>query len=263
MHNRRLLVNRIRRIVRNPNLLTGSFAKVIGQYIGNRNYKRFIILTRSRTGSTMLVDMLNSHPEIYAENELFYEIEDRSIETVLAGIYGTYFQIIKAVGFKIFYYHPLDDNSQIVWDYLRQMDDLHVIHLQRKNVLRTLLSRQIATATNTWGITTDKDRSTIEDRRMQLDPETLREQFEQTHNWQVEFDALFSSHPKITLIYEDIVADSDAEFKKVTEFLELPFVKPKIGLKRQNPEPLSDLIANYEELKSYFADTPWKVYFEE
>jgi hypothetical protein len=43
----------------------------------------------------------------------------------------------------------------------------------------------------------------------------------------------------------------------------LPFVKPKIGLKRQNPEPLSDLITNYEELKSYFADTPWKVYFEE
>jgi hypothetical protein len=35
-----------------------------------------------------------------------------------------------------------------------------------------------------------------------------------------------------------------------------------LELQRQNPEPLSELIANYDELRAAFAGTPWSAFFE-
>jgi len=35
------------------------------------------------------------------------------------------------------------------------------------------------------------------------------------------------------------------------------------GLRKQNPEKLSELIENYSSLKHKFRDTKWSVFFEE
>lgn len=35
------------------------------------DFKRFIVLSRSRTGSNMLISYLKSHPIVYAECEIF------------------------------------------------------------------------------------------------------------------------------------------------------------------------------------------------
>lgn len=46
-----------------------DFRRIWYYFLGNKEYDKFIILTRSRTGSTLLVKLLNSHPMVEALNE--------------------------------------------------------------------------------------------------------------------------------------------------------------------------------------------------
>jgi len=55
--------------------------------------------------------MLNSHTSIYTEEEIFGWLKERTIEDVINSIYSRVPFSIQAVGFKVFYYHPEDDDS--------------------------------------------------------------------------------------------------------------------------------------------------------
>jgi LPS sulfotransferase NodH len=257
------MLDKVQKLVKNPYLITGRLAKQLGAVFGTRNYKKFIVLTRSRTGSNMVINMLNSHPAVYADGEVFSSLNGKTVDDVLAGEFGKYLPYIKAVGFKIFYYHPQDDDSGLVWDRLDAMEDLRVIHLKRRNILRTLLSRKIAGATKVWGITKDAERGAIDERRVQFTEGELREGFEQTRDWEREFAQRFESKPSITLYYEDLLADRRKEFKRLTGLLGVKASEPKTLLVRQNPEKLHDLILNYDELKAAFAETEWTAFFED
>ena len=41
---------------------------------------KFIVITRSRTGSNLLISLLNSHPSITAYKEVFGKLENRSTQ---------------------------------------------------------------------------------------------------------------------------------------------------------------------------------------
>ena len=115
---------------------------------GHRNYSKFIILARSRTGSEYLRSLLGSHSQAYAFGELFQKpdelnwnfpdfyrsrserllLQSRPVLFLEQEIFRTYPKQIAAVGFKIFYYDAQDVNSRIVWTYLQSQRDLKVIH---------------------------------------------------------------------------------------------------------------------------------------
>ena len=82
---------------------------------GKRDYTRFIILTRSRTGSSYLVDLLDSHPDIECKGEEFSKLKSASPSLILSGLFPRRSHLIH--GFKIFYYHPLDSDINI-WELL-------------------------------------------------------------------------------------------------------------------------------------------------
>ena len=44
---------------------------------GHEDYVPFIVLTRSRTGSNLLVSFLNGHPDIFCEGEIFARMAGR------------------------------------------------------------------------------------------------------------------------------------------------------------------------------------------
>lgn len=98
---------------------------------------KFIVLTRSRTGSNLLVSMLNSHPDVRCGGEELRSLNGRQVSEAIETSFPIR-QALKASGFKIFYYHPLDDSSGAVWDTLSAMRELRVLHLMRRNILRTL-----------------------------------------------------------------------------------------------------------------------------
>lgn len=228
------------------------------------DFQRFIVLSRSRTGSNMLLSFLNSHPNIHAEGEVFNRLNGRSYREILSRVFADQPSRILAKGFKIFYYHPLDDDSCAIWQDLAALDNLRVIHLKRKNILRTLISRKIAGYHDIWvDKATDCNDNVDKRKAVSFSPKELRRGFEQTRQWEASGAQRFAGHPLLSVYYEDLARQPEAVFSKITDFLGVSYARPKTALKKQNPERLRDLLVNYRELKEAFSGTEWQEFFEE
>ena len=228
-------------------------------FIGNTSFEKFIILTRSRTGSNLLVSLLNSHPSVYSEREIFARLNGRSYKNILSKVFSKQPFYIKAKGFKIFYYHPIDGRSDKVFNALKSIEGLKVIHLKRRNIFRTLISRKIAGNQNVWWTTkTSKENS----KKVTFTVKEADEGFNQTRCWEKEGDKIFKNHDLITIYYEDLASNREATFRKITEFLGIKYSKPKTSLKRQNYQEIKDLVTNYDEIRMAFQGTKWQSFFE-
>lgn len=257
-----ILMNKIYTAYKNPEKILSYLTYRIFRNVRHRNFRRFIILCRSRTGSSMLLSFLNGHPSIHAEDEIFGKLNGRSYKAVLKRVFSQQPYHIKATGFKIFYYHPIDDNSSDIWNELVNMPDLYIIHLKRKNILRTLISRKIAGMQDVWSITENRTRNKAGAKTIEFSIDELERGFTQTRYWEKEGDRMFGNHHLLNVYYEDLIRDSKDVWKTITDFLNVRYYKPQTNLKKQNPEESSEIVMNYEELKSAFEGTEWEPLFE-
>ena len=251
--------------IRNLDRIKAYFRK-IGKTLGlnrHNDYKKFILLTRSRTGSNLLLSYLNVHPNIIADHEIFQRPVKKPISKVLLKEFRKYPKSIKAVGFKIFYNHPLGEDNPFLWDTLVNMKDLYIIHLKRRNILRTLLSLKLALQSEKWVKYDSQKNDDMMSKTVSFDFDSLETGFNQTRQWEIEGDEMFNDHPKLTIYYEDLVESPEETVKKVTDFLGLPPCQTRTYLVRQNPENSSDLIENYKELKEGFSGSPWELFFDD
>lgn len=246
---------------------------------GHDDYKRFIVLGRPRIGSTWLISLLDSHPNIYARGEIFLKLKGRDYREILNKTFCKQPPNVKAVGFKIFYLQPYDNRNCGIWPELIEMRHVHVIHLKRRNILQTLLSKKLSQQTKISKATTGNHLKDIQKREVELSYETylqdiqerkveftyeeLVAEFNTLKNLEAEFDDKFRSHPLLTVYYEDLVSRLNSEMETITNFLGLPFHHPKSQYVKLNPESPSTLIDNYESLRKAFSGTEWAQFFEE
>ena len=228
-----------------------------------RDYKRYILLSRPRTGSTMLNSMLRSHPNVHADVELFGRLNGRDINVILDDVFTRYPSDIQAVGFKIHYKHPTDDKSGDIWKKLVAMNDLYVIHLKRRNILRSMVSGRIANKLRCSNIRDPQERPDLDERRISLNKDEVLKEFMATRNHEHRFSKMFAHKQTIEIFYEDIITKPNNEYHRILELLNLPFSTPKARTRAMNPEKLSELIVNYTELKGIFENTKWAAFFEE
>jgi LPS sulfotransferase NodH len=238
---------------------------------GNKEYQKFIVLGRSRVGSNLLISYLNSHPNIFALGEMFgnnhsekviiYRREN-PLEYLTDNCYRKYPEKIKAVGFKIFYYHPVKDESRTIWQKLKEDKELKILHVKRENILRTHLSWAIAGKTDKWTITGNNN-IPVNNKSIELSAEDCVISFEKTRKWETEFDEYFKDHQILQVNYENLTSNTQDELENVQQLFNLPLHKLHTALKRQNPEPLKNLISNYSDLKRQFTDSEWGNFFEE
>ncbi len=257
-----------------------NLALDLGLLGGHVDYTRFIILARSRTGSNLLRGLLNSHSGVLTFGEIFrntdqvdfavprYETSRRMLalyqrdplrflsEHVFRRLPAQY----KAVGFKLFYYHARIDPWRGVWTYLQGMPQLRVIHLKRRNMLSTHLSRARAERSDRW-VNTSGERE--ETGPIALDYEACRSDFVRTQQWEEDGDRMFREHPKLDLYYEDLAGAMPQHLAELQSFLGLPPEALAPATHKQSQQPLSAAIANYAELKQAFAGTAWARFFEE
>jgi len=115
---------------------------------------RFVILSSARTGSNLLQTMLSSHEQIASYGELFNQddpgrilwnnprpssAEDVALRDAdpCGFLERRVFAVprsVRAVGFKLFYFHAPDGPWSAIWPYLRSMPGLRVIHIRRINI---------------------------------------------------------------------------------------------------------------------------------
>src|SRR5512146_2010579 len=103
--------------------------------------KRVVLLCHERTGSTLLVQALDQHPEVCFRGEIFVEKEEDRRTNAFGGRWyrdgedGAAFlrEVVwrdhaPVVGFKLMYHHA---RSSGVWEELAADPQLHVLHLTR------------------------------------------------------------------------------------------------------------------------------------
>jgi len=260
-----------------------SLALDFGLLKGHRHYTRFIILGTARTGSNFLRSLLNSNSRILAFGELFrfydsigWDLPDydrffqsRTLVSLMQEdparflekrVFRKYPANISAVGFKIFYYHAQNDTRKDVWNFLRNREDIKVIHLKRNNTLRLILSLRIAHETDRW---TDIDGTEEKNHVISISYEDCLRAFTEKPKKEKQFDIAFQNHDKIDVLYEDLSYDYEKEMKRIQDFLGIQYEPLKPSTFKQAVLSLSKAISNYFELKDRFRETPWIKFFED
>jgi hypothetical protein len=190
---------------------------------------------------------------------------------------------IGAVGFKLHYAQHWDFPGIIA--HLAEDTDLRVIHLRRRNTLRTLVSIKLAEQTGVW-VEDGKTVLTATNaslalrhpakaaqrvgnhltrsgkRPVVIAPDELTEFVIATHLRQTNYAKLFAGHETLDVEYEDVSRHGDDAFAPVLDFLGVAPAPLTVTLRRQNPEPLHDLIENYDELYAAFENTPEAAHFD-
>lgn len=241
-------------------MYTHTVQRAYFRAFGHQVAQRFAIVGNARTGSNYLLDGLQSSPAIRMYHEIFASHNrevGKNFEKVLSTVYQYESNSTRLVGFKVFYNHLTDEE----WEKLAALKDLKVIHLTRRNRLRTVISLEIAFKTGRWTKAGNSGRS--KEKHVTLDPVKLIKRLEQIEAGEAATRVRFCDRPMLETVYEDLVGSPRKGFESVGAFLGVDGIDPgKIRLKRQNPESLEQLIINYNEVAGMLRNTRFAEYLE-
>ncbi len=275
------------------------------------SHTRFVVLAHPRTGSTLLARALNSHPRIMCFGEVFNWVltyvsfamegydesnaDDLNLRTKdpVAFLERRIFcqppGMTSAVGFKLHYSHCSPPwGYPALLDYLVQDKGIRIIHLRRRNMLKSLASGKIAAITGKYMsirvatrlsslpkafihpvrafrrarvIIAQNVRRDRGPRRVTLSVEECKAYFEETKSAVKQHDGLFREHDKLSLFYEEILSARDDVFARAQSFLGVEPQMLTVALTKQSPDNLRTILENYDELREAFADTEYSEFF--
>lgn len=247
---------------------------------GHRDYTPFLLLARSRTGSNLVRGLLGSRSDVRLFGEVFKRADSIEwgadalpvrgralalyrhdpVKFLWTYVLGNQPREIRAVGFKLFYYHAQTDPVQAIWPALKAMPGLRILHLTRGNVLRTHLSRALAERSGRW-VSTSAERQPTDP--IVLDYQACLKNFVQTRAWEESAREFFRGQAMLEILYEDLAADPSRIMAEVQRFLGLDVRDLQPETCPQAGQPLRAAIANFAELEASFRGTPWAVFFED
>ena len=265
--------------------------------ITTADHVRFMILSGPRTGSTLVQGALNSSPEIICFGEIFNQHLD-AIDYRTEGYESTVVDMdlraanpdaflrervftdpatpVRATGFKFHYDHFWGFPGLV--DVLKDDKDLSVVHLRRRNVLRMVISARIAEETGVYfqsaGTRTGLQakiaralrrmwpRPRLPQDKVTINPEEVRHAVLESDLTAQHWEGIFVDHDIPKLNFEDLVPDPKREFDRIQSFLGVAPAELEVKTARQNPEPLAELIANYDELRTAFKGTEYESFLE-
>jgi LPS sulfotransferase NodH len=276
---------------------TITYPNILG---GSRDYKKFLIVSTPRSGSTFLAGLLRSHPHLVCYNELLLPvrcpfiysffpastdaevlaIRDRDpVKFLKDFVFRDYLPEFKAVGFKVHYAQLSDPRFTKARKHFLANRDILIVHLIRRNYLRTYLSHRNAKATGQWsqinpalldgakklGIKIPDDASAIKGATEQIwiDPIEVKAYFEQTDLEISQYRSAFRRHQSIPIYYEDLAYDHQSAITPLLSLLGVEQCQLFSIIQKQNSHSLEESITNFSELKRMFQNLKWADFFNE
>lgn len=247
---------------------------------------KFVIFTTPRTGSTLLIKSLDTHPEIMCAGEIFffrgaafhnehrypfirvpligaklnYVVNYPFIWLKLPGFLHRFFngnkKGEKARGFKLMHYQTYYTPG--ILSYLKR-EKVKVIVLIRKNILRNTLSDLRARSTGVYHNTGDTAARSIPRFRVNLDELARKMKEIEKFNHQLEKDSATLNR---RIIYYEDFEQWDATISGVLGFLGVSDMPLKAAAKKLNPEKLEDMIENHEEVRTWLRNNGYGAFAE-
>lgn len=238
--------------------------------------RHFVVVSQQRSGSHMLMNMLNSHPAVHCNSDLMTE-DVRAHGAEWAFAEGLRLppkypersplppgKAPEIVGFLV-------KMKQDLHRHFREHSELKFILLQRRNRLATLLSYIVSGKLGTYpdpkdGISLRQAAARREKLKPQrISPGEAEAFFEKWAAMTEEVERCLEGADWLRVAYEDLMSEPERTMRAVYGHLEVPWhdigFGPGWGGLKLDPRPLDEAIRNYRELKEYFSGTPWESFF--
>jgi LPS sulfotransferase NodH len=237
---------------------------------------RAIILTTQRSGSTFLVESLNSHPEIECSGEILNGQPDHPVPPLR----GPLKQAIKALRiartgawmprrwidgfysrgsarvrcFKAMYNQL---SRPFAMRYFDENEDIKVVHLRRHNLLKVHVSTLLMDKREQL-----QARGPTEAVWIHVDPVRAIASMRKARRIYQSFDDAFGKHPRVQVAYENLFDGANLQAdtgRLICDFLGVAYHPMRSQIVKLNPESLRDMVTNYDELaeavsRTEFAD---------
>lgn len=253
---RRIRYSRAVLTARAVGLELSTYARLVGRRAHPAG-TRFLIVTAGKTGSTLLVDLLNAHPDIDCDQEVLSHqvlMPQRLVATRAA------LAAPKAYGFKLRLPHLTtqgypDPAMPLAWWHA---DGWQLIHLVRRNLLRRTLSSIVASRRPSPHHT--RRDGPVKLQPLTLDVEQLLARMGRQHEMNLAEQAALADLPRLTISYEDDLVDAarhQPALDRVFAFLGLDPVPVTTRYVRIVAEPLERLITNFDEVRAAVRASPF------
>jgi len=228
----------------------------------------FVVLFIERDGSTYLMSLLISHPNIHAVYERFAVMKQKEQDAEAQLQWARKFYTppllsrIGAIGFKT---KLVDIENLDGFSGLLREKKCRIVYMNRRNHVKAVVSRinarRLHEEVGTWNLYDEKDRMPP----MIIAPEEFdaylceRKQAESELNSYVDGLQL----PTLQVCYEDLVTDRDGVLQYVFDFLDVPPEPVESKSIKHTSDNLHDVIINFDELKTDYVGTAYEAMFEE
>ena len=159
----------------------------------------------------------------------------------------TNFDGMTAVGFKLMTY-SLDNHFLNQW---LSGERIRIIHLVRENSLKQLISSQVAKKRKVWFSDKQHEPTTIN-----LDVAALTPFLARIEQMNAGIQNRFSGQEYTRVTYEEFCSAPGELAGKMCEYLEVPGASLEMPtLKKLNPMNISDIVENYDDVKTALSGT--------
>lgn len=224
---------------------------------------RFVVFGDGRTGSTLLSDILNNHPDIHCEGEILHDwalsphrvVRDRAQHSAA----GTY-------GFKLLTYQLTDvlclpwARSVMFLDWLQDNGFL-LIYLTRENPVEHAVSQLGARIRGFHRRRGDPIKRT----KIHIDREQLFWWLEQIDIRRNDNERLLEGRRFLHLQYEADLIDTrrwQTTLDTVCDYLQIPTGTADSDLERINSGSLSDIVDNHDGLREFLRGTRYETFLD-
>lgn len=228
--------------------------------------KKFFIFTQPRSGSELLVSLLNTHPDIHCGSEIFSDFCRLPTQKVLfphwymkgkssgmkAKVYG--FKLISAQLQKILIVRWHGRPDQYL-NYLHQ-SGWKILHLQRNNIFRKALSFLSASSTNLWHARGEDGAK----EKVRIDPVQLLSWISRFEKDMTYEEQSLRNIPHLTIGYEEGLLKMCCHQKTldaIFAYIGVPSAPVKSQYKRLSSARWSKTIENYEEIYEAIRQSPY------
>ena len=218
--------------------------------------RSFVILSSGRSGSTLLIQLLNCHPKIACKGELLnrnylqeHNLRGASSHTLVNYILASLIPPkiwLSYTGFKLF-------NEQLEFCNLHLKDLLtalfwpRMIILYRESILETYISLEIAFKTDVWYSEGSGTNETVKIDWQNFEDYVMTERARWKRSM-VDISA-YSDCQVLFVSYEELTGDRNKVMNKTFNFLNIEMCHVEATSKKQNPLPLKEKIINYKQIE--------------
>jgi len=247
---------------------------------------KFVVFTTPRTGSSLLIKTLDTHPEIFCAGELFffkgdiYHTEYRypfwrfpfsnkinyiinypkiffSLNSFLNQFYKESSKTgIKSKGFKLMHFQTYYTPG--ILNYIRK-NNIKVIVLIRKNILRNTLSDLRARSTKVYH--NSGDTATVTIPMFKVDVHELARKMRQIERFNKQLERSTVNLNRKIVYYEDF-ENWEATVSGILHYLSVTDIPLRPASRKLNPVKLEDMIENYTEVSSWLLENNYAQFLD-